>query len=170
MKKLNTKPPLRRNRPTKVAAREMGKIRGILLDVMNTPVASDEFAFAVDIFHAAALGQMPNSAIPPPPYGATGFAFTDTPLNRGMLAVCREFGHMDNQTKQALILRLMVYGDVIGDAKKDGRFASHVIDNEDAQLVSKLFQDSYAVCPLVRRRGRTTVDMGALASIMNGAS
>lgn len=27
MKKLNTKPPLRRNRPTKVAAREMAKIR-----------------------------------------------------------------------------------------------------------------------------------------------
>lgn len=30
MKKLNTKPPLRRNRPTKVAVREMAKIRRIL--------------------------------------------------------------------------------------------------------------------------------------------
>ena len=30
MKKLNTKPPLRRNRPTKVAAREMAKIRRVL--------------------------------------------------------------------------------------------------------------------------------------------
>jgi len=30
MKKLNTKPPLRRNRPTKVAAREMAKIRKVL--------------------------------------------------------------------------------------------------------------------------------------------
>jgi len=30
MKKLNTKPPLRRNRPTKVALREMAKIRRLL--------------------------------------------------------------------------------------------------------------------------------------------
>lgn len=30
MKKLNTKPPLRRNRPTKVALREMAKIRKVL--------------------------------------------------------------------------------------------------------------------------------------------
>jgi len=30
VKKLNTKPPLRRNRPTKVAAREMAKIRKVL--------------------------------------------------------------------------------------------------------------------------------------------
>ena len=30
MKKLNTNPPLRRNRPTKVAAREMAKIRKVL--------------------------------------------------------------------------------------------------------------------------------------------
>ena len=30
MKKLNAKPPLRRNRPTKVAAREMAKIRRLL--------------------------------------------------------------------------------------------------------------------------------------------
>lgn len=170
MSRKRSTPPLRRNRPTKVASREMTKIRGILFDVMSTPVSADEFDFAVEIFHMAALGQMPNSAIPPPPEGSSGFAFTDIPFNRGMLAVCREFMHLDDQKKQSLILRLMVYGDVIGDAKKDGRFAAHVIENEDVQLVSKLFQNSYAVCPLIRRRDRTTVDMGTLESIMLGAS
>ena len=69
---------------------------------LTIAVDPEVFKFAVELFQEAASGRMTGSHVPKPDEPA--LHLTNIPMNRGMLAVVRETRHLDEDTRQALML------------------------------------------------------------------
>jgi hypothetical protein len=116
--------------------------------ILTVPVDPAVFEFAIPLFQAAASGAYPDAHIKPAqPDDGPGFRLTNIPMNRGMLAVMKETKHLSQDEREALVMRLMHFGDAFVAARADPRFAEHVKDGQDdAVLVSDAFQRGVAVC------------------------
>lgn len=116
--------------------------------ILSVPVDPAVFEFAIPLYQAAASGAYPDAHIAPPEPGeGPGFRLTNIPMNRGMLAVMNATRHLSQDERQALVMRLMHFGDALNAARADPRFAVHVKEGEDdGILVSEVFQRGLAVC------------------------
>lgn len=112
------------------------------------PVDPKLFAFAIELFHAAAAGLDPSAHIPKPDPDRPGLYLTNIPINRGMLAVMRETKHLTQDQSVALSARLMEFGFAVDRLKDDPRFAEHIKkgDDEHSLMVSEEFRSAFSQC------------------------
>lgn len=141
-----------------------------ICEVVKSRVRPQDFRFAVELFNHAAAGHMPGSHIPPPGPGASGFYLTDIPINRGMLAVNREFMHLDMNDRRALLLRVSFFVDTVRELRGEPGFHQDILNDTDNVLVSERFIDAFACCNFVASNGRVRADVGDLLRKMEGST
>nr|WP_145545153.1 hypothetical protein [Variovorax boronicumulans] len=105
----------------------MKSIQSVLARSTAT-VDPDIFLWCHNIFHAAASLAMPVESPAARPLFKDGdktFAFSDNPMNRGMLAVMKEARErgLDESQRMAVSWRIMHFGDLI---KHQGRLAAFI--------------------------------------------
>lgn len=134
-----------------------------ILESANTPIDESTFAFMVGIYEKAARGELHGAHLP----GRgekPGYYLTNIPMNRGMMAVMRESGHLTDHQRKSITWRLMHFGEVLERAQKDPRFAQHIKPGEggDHLLVSYAFQSAYGAVPFMFKRGQVICDFDEL--------
>jgi hypothetical protein len=112
----------------------------VMLERVNVPVDEELFIFCTNVYMAAASLTMPveNPETKKVHIEDVGtVAFSDIPMNRGMLAVTNELNEqgVDEVTRFSLCWRIMHFGDVL---KETGRFARWIrpLDGVDSTDVA----------------------------------
>jgi hypothetical protein len=89
-----------------------------MTETMNIQFDEDQYLYCLTMYQAAAGMSMPvenpeNRKIQIEGYGTV--AFTDNPMNRGMLAVSKELTDqgMEHRERMAMVSRIMHFGDII---------------------------------------------------------
>lgn len=132
---------------------------------LGRAVPWETFRYALEIYQQAARGVMPGSHIPKPEEGGgPGYYLTNIPINRGMMAIMREFRHLDELDRQALGMRIMSFGEAVNAAQGDPRFSEHFkpSDEDGALMVSDSFSQAYAECPFLQGVEDFAPDMDAI--------
>ncbi|MFO1328102.1 MAG: hypothetical protein U1F56_12155 [Rubrivivax sp.] len=133
---------------------------------MNTSVDTETFKFALGLFQEAATGRMTGSHIEKSV--EPGLHLTNVPMNRGMLAVVRETRHLSDGERQALMLRIMHFGETVNAVLADSRFSEHV-RSEGAELaISNEFIEAYSSCKFSITDKHINADIENLATLLVG--
>ena len=79
------------------------------------------------------------------------YAFTDTPLNRGMLSVKDFLREEQKDLFPAIVTRIMSFGGVFSQIQSEPRFAPFFngTDEEGAIMVSEALLDAFASTPFI---------------------
>jgi len=135
---------------------------------LEIPADVETFKFAVGLFQEAATAKLHGSHIPPP--SSPGFHLTNVPLNRGMLAIVRETQHLSDDERQALMMRVMHFGETLELARQDSRFSEHLQASEAGYTVSNELMEAIAKVPYVVVGDHITADLDGLAASISGKS
>jgi hypothetical protein len=133
---------------------------------MNTSVDPETFKFALGLFQEAATGRMTGSHINKPT--EPGYHLTNVPMNRGMLAVVRETRHLSESERQALMLRVMHFGETIKMVMTDSRFSEHVRSEGAEWAISDEFMGAYSSCKFSIYDKHIKADIENLAALLVG--
>ena len=133
---------------------------------LTVSVDPETFKFALGLFQAAASGRMTGSHINKP--AEPGLHLTNVPMNRGMLAIVRETRHLSDDTRQALMLRVMHFGETIDEVATDPRFSDHVRSDGPALEISNEFMEAYSSCKFSVVGERMSADIEGLAALLDG--
>lgn len=138
-----------------------------LREAMKSPIEYPVFKFALGVFQEAASGRMIGAHLPKP--DGPGIYLANIPINRGMLAVLREIPHLNQSQQQALGLRLMNFGEAVGEAQADSRFSGHFKQGDEpgSIMVSDAFTRAYAECRFVISNEHIGPDFDDLLSSAN---
>ena len=133
---------------------------------MNKHVDPETFKFALGLFQEAAAGRMTGSHINKPT--EPGYHLTNIPMNRGMLAIVRETRHLGDSERQALMLRVMHFGETIEVVLADARFNEHVRTEDASWAISNEFMEAYSTCKFNIDDKHIKADIEHLASLLVG--
>ncbi|WP_345476051.1 hypothetical protein [Lysobacter panacisoli] len=134
------------------------------------PVPPDLMKFGIRLFEAAGSGQMPGSHIPrPDPEMGSGFALTNIPINRGMMAIVRETRHLPEDQQHSLMCRVMHFGQALEEAAADPRLSAHVRPEGDGLMVSEEFVEACAMCAFDTSNNNLRLSIDSLAEIIGEA-
>lgn len=133
-----------------------------ICELLKSHADPQSFQFAVELFNQAAAGRVSGSHIPPPLPGAGGFHLTDVPINRGMLAISREFQHLDINARMALVMRVSFLLDTAQALRGDERFQQDIISDADGLLISERFIDAFGRCDFIAPSSRVQADLNDL--------
>lgn len=131
------------------------------------PVDPKDFIFAVELFQAAASGQAPQPKAPSDvrlevDFGGgdiKGISFTDTPMNRGMLAINREFQHLKQVQRMALLMRIIDFVPFCKDNRARLRRLGLLREAGQEWELSEAVHHAAAICPYesYQKKGETFV-------------
>jgi hypothetical protein len=133
---------------------------------LRIPADPETLKFAVGLFQEAASGRMHGAHIKRP--NEPGMHLTNVPLNRGMLAIVKETQHLTDDDRQALMMRVMHFGETISAAAGDSRFEKHVQSTPDGFKVSDEFMEAFATCRFQVTNDHICADMDSLADLVAG--
>ena len=132
------------------------------------PVDPDLFLWCQSVYYAAATMAMPvqnpeYTRIPLNEKG--GFVLKDMPINRGMLAVAKELRErkMPEETKMAMMTRLMHFGDILREAAL-APFIKRTGDSDELS-VSEAVIKACATAKLITINDHIRFDIDDLARI-----
>lgn len=94
--------------------------------------------------------------------GGKLYAFTDNPLNRGMMSVKEFLREEQKHLFPAVVTRIMAFGDVVNRIREEERFAQFFKPNSEdgALMVSEALLEAFASAPFLSRT--MDVDLNAL--------
>ncbi len=131
------------------------------------PVPTDLMKYALRLFESAGSGEMPGSHIPrPDPDMGSGFALTNIPINRGMMAIVRETRHLDEVQQQSLMSRVMHFGQALDGAASDPRLQAHVREEGDGVMVSEEFVEACAQCDFDTSNNDLRLSIDSIAALI----
>ena len=133
---------------------------------LTVPVDTDTFKYAVALYQEAASARLQGAHIPPA--SGHGLHLTNVPLNRGMLAIVRETQHLSDDQRQALMMRVMHFGETLEAASADARFSAHLRKDDVGFEVSNELMDALAKTPYTVVGDHITADFDLLASQISG--
>ena len=135
----------------------------------SDPVDPDLFLWCQGIYHAAATLSIPVENPAAKPLFTNGdktYAFSDIPINRGMLAVMKELRErgLSEEQRMALSWRLMHFGDIFKYQKKLQAFIKNG-DNPGELQVSEALIKACATARLIITKKNVRYDITDVARI-----
>lgn len=133
------------------------------------PVDPDLFLWCQGVYHAAASLSMPVENPAAKPVIADGdktYAFSDIPINRGMLAVMKELRErgLPEEQRMAMSWRLMHFGDIFKHQKKLHAFIKHG-DSPGELEVSEALIKACATARIITTKKNVHYDIADVARI-----
>lgn len=133
------------------------------------PVDPDLFLWCQGIYHAAASLSMPVENPAAKPLFSDGdktYAFSDIPINRGMLAVMKELRErgLSEEQKMALSWRIMHFGDIFKHQNKLQAFIKNGDSPEELQ-VSEALINACATARIITTKKNARYDINDVARI-----
>lgn len=133
------------------------------------PVDPDLFLWCQGIYHAAASLSMPVENPAAKPLFSDGdktYAFSDIPINRGMLAVMKELRErgLSEEQKMAISWRIMHFGDIFKHQNKLQAFIKNGDSPEELQVSEALIK-ACATERIITTKKNASYDINDVARI-----
>lgn len=131
---------------------------------LSASISPETFLFASQVYEGAVSGRIPQPKAPSEhgfTDGKKGYVMADIPINRGMMAVTREFRHLSHSERMALGFRLMEFGTFIHE-HRDRLVQVELVRLGDGETwdVSEAVHHAAAICPLIKTTKNGREDVG----------
>jgi hypothetical protein len=114
-------------------------------EYIDTPVDEDLFLFCSNLYSAAAQMRMPvENPTAKPIFESDGnvYAFSDMPINRGMLAVMDELNEQNvpQEIKMSMTWRIMQFGEVLSETEKFSKWMRFTNEEGTMEVAESLIR------------------------------